>query len=104
MQNDPLKPGYNFDAHLVSGLTPIIEGDELDFVIDRPNGMKGFIINFTSKGKEPYLPEKMLSRSKQENYCFSRQRRLIIITVKRTAFHGFTAGSILDRVLSGMNG
>lgn len=49
--NDPLKPGYNFDAHLVAGLTPIIEGDELDFVIDRPNGMKGFIINITSQGE-----------------------------------------------------
>ncbi|TMX35768.1 arabinose operon transcriptional regulator AraC [Vibrio sp. Hep-1b-8] len=49
--NDPLKPGYNFDAHLVAGLTPIIEGDELDFVIDRPNGMKGFIINLTSQGE-----------------------------------------------------
>lgn len=48
---DPLKPGYNFDAHLVAGLTPIIEGDELDFVIDRPNGMKGYIINLTSKGE-----------------------------------------------------
>lgn len=51
MQNDPLKPGYNFDAHLVAGLTPIIEGDELDFVINRPGGMKGFIINITSKGE-----------------------------------------------------
>lgn len=48
---DPLKPGYNFDAHLVAGLTPIIQGDELDYVIDRPNGMKGYIINFTSKGE-----------------------------------------------------
>jgi len=51
MQTDPLKPGYNFDAHLVAGLTPIIEGDELDFVIDRSGGMKGYIINFTSKGE-----------------------------------------------------
>jgi AraC family transcriptional regulator of arabinose operon len=51
MQDDPLKPGYNFDAHLVAGLTPIIEGDELDFVIDRPHGMKGYIINITSQGQ-----------------------------------------------------
>ncbi|MGF1749156.1 MULTISPECIES: arabinose operon transcriptional regulator AraC [Vibrio] len=51
MQTDPLKPGFNFDAHLVAGLTPIIEGDELDFIIDRPDGMKGFIINITSKGE-----------------------------------------------------
>lgn len=51
MQNDPLKPGYNFNAHLVAGLTPVIEGDELDFTIDRPSGMKGYIINLTSKGE-----------------------------------------------------
>lgn len=51
MQDNPLKPGYNFDAHLVTGLTPILEGGELDFVVDRPNGMKGFIINITSKGE-----------------------------------------------------
>ncbi len=51
MQNDPLKPGYNFDAHLVAGMTPIIEGDELDFAIDRPLGMKGYIINLTCKGE-----------------------------------------------------
>lgn len=51
MQNDPLKPGYDFNAHLVAGLTPISKGNDLDFVIDRPNGMKGFIINLTVKGQ-----------------------------------------------------
>lgn len=51
MENNPLKPGYEFNAHLVAGLTPIIEDDELDFAIDRPNGMKGYILNFTSKGE-----------------------------------------------------
>ncbi len=51
MQNDPLKPGYDFNAHLVAGLTPIERDNDLDFVIDRPNGMKGFIINLTVKGE-----------------------------------------------------
>lgn len=51
MQNDPLKPGYNFDAHLVAGLTPIEKGGEFDFCIDRPQGMKGFIINYTCEGR-----------------------------------------------------
>lgn len=51
MQNDPLKPGYNFDAHLVAGLTPIIKGNAFDFVIDRPKGMKGYILNMTSEGQ-----------------------------------------------------
>ncbi|WP_231897547.1 arabinose operon transcriptional regulator AraC [Vibrio rumoiensis] len=51
MQTDPLKPGYDFNAHLVAGLTPIEKGGDLDFTIDRPNGMKGFIINLTVKGQ-----------------------------------------------------
>ncbi len=50
-QNDPLLPGYSFNAHLVAGLTPIEAGGTLDFFIDRPLGMKGFILNFTVKGE-----------------------------------------------------
>ncbi|OOF59083.1 DNA-binding transcriptional regulator AraC [Rodentibacter myodis] len=50
-QSNPLLPGYNFGAYLVAGCTPIEKGEELDFTINRPNGMKGYIINLTIKGK-----------------------------------------------------
>ncbi|MGQ0286700.1 arabinose operon transcriptional regulator AraC [Pasteurellaceae bacterium 22721_9_1] len=50
IQTNPLLPGYNFSAYLVAGCTYIEKGNELDFVIDRPNGMKGYIINLTTKG------------------------------------------------------
>lgn len=50
IQTDPLKPGYDFNAYLVAGLTPVIENGELDFTINRPNGMKGYILNITIKG------------------------------------------------------
>ncbi|MBN6065507.1 arabinose operon transcriptional regulator AraC [Aggregatibacter actinomycetemcomitans] len=50
-QPNPLLPGYNFGAYLVAGCTPIRKGEELDFAINRPNGMKGYIINLTIKGK-----------------------------------------------------
>ncbi|WP_407226655.1 hypothetical protein [Escherichia coli] len=30
-QNDPLLPGYSFNAHLVAGLTPIEANGYLDF-------------------------------------------------------------------------
>lgn len=50
-QSNPLLPGYDFGAYLVAGLTPIEQNQELDFVINRPNGMKGYIINLTVKGK-----------------------------------------------------
>ncbi len=32
-QNDPLLPGYSFNAHLVTGLTPIEADGYLDFFI-----------------------------------------------------------------------
>ncbi|MEX1056204.1 MAG: hypothetical protein WED11_00620, partial [Natronospirillum sp.] len=47
---DPLKPGYPFNAHLVAGITPIVKGGELDFWIDRPNGLRGYILNLTVSG------------------------------------------------------
>ncbi|WP_413738928.1 arabinose operon transcriptional regulator AraC [Sodalis sp. RH21] len=50
-QSNPLLPGYMFNAYLVAGLTPIIAGGPLDFFIDRPDGMKGYILNLTIKGQ-----------------------------------------------------
>lgn len=50
-QPNPLLPGYAFNAWLVAGLTPISAGGALDFCIDRPHGMKGYIINLTIKGR-----------------------------------------------------
>lgn len=49
-QPNPLLPGYNFGAYLVAGCTPIEKGGKFDFAINRPNGMKGYIINLTVKG------------------------------------------------------
>ncbi|AVR05958.1 arabinose operon transcriptional regulator AraC [Pluralibacter gergoviae] len=51
IQNDPLLPGYSFNAHLVAGLTPIEADGYLDFYIDRPLGMKGYILNLTVRGE-----------------------------------------------------
>ncbi|OZG70365.1 DNA-binding transcriptional regulator AraC [Hahella sp. CCB-MM4] len=53
---DPLKPGYPFNAHLVAGLTPIYKGGELDFWIDRPKGLKGYVINLTVSGSGLAFP------------------------------------------------
>jgi len=50
-QLNPLLPGYSFNMYLVAGITPITESGPLDFLIDRPDGMKGFIINMTIKGQ-----------------------------------------------------
>jgi AraC family transcriptional regulator of arabinose operon len=49
-QLNPLLPGYDFHLYLVAGLTPIEQGGPLDFYVDRPGGMRGFIINLTVAG------------------------------------------------------
>jgi AraC family transcriptional regulator of arabinose operon len=46
----PLFPGFRFDTRLVSGITPIERDGPLDTYIDRPKGMRGWIINLTVKG------------------------------------------------------
>ncbi|WP_068112960.1 arabinose operon transcriptional regulator AraC [Tropicimonas marinistellae] len=45
-----LFPGFNFDVRLVAGITPIERGGLLDFFIDRPEGLNGWIINLTVDG------------------------------------------------------
>lgn len=50
-QPNPLLPGYAFNLYLVAGLTPIVKGGPLDFFIDRPGGMKGWVINMTVRGR-----------------------------------------------------
>jgi AraC family transcriptional regulator of arabinose operon len=50
-QPNPLLPGYSFNAYLVAGMTPILANGPLDFSIDRPGGMKGYILNLTVKGQ-----------------------------------------------------
>jgi AraC family transcriptional regulator of arabinose operon len=47
----PLFPGFPFDVRLVAGITPIEKDGPLDFFIDRPNGMHGWIINLTVEGR-----------------------------------------------------
>ncbi|MCT6879026.1 MAG: arabinose operon transcriptional regulator AraC [Commensalibacter sp.] len=48
---DPLQPGYSFNANFVAGLTPIEKNGIYDFFVDRPEGMKGYIINLTHSGE-----------------------------------------------------
>ncbi len=46
----PLIKRFTFNAWLVSGYTPISRSGRLDYYINRPDGMKGYIINLTLRG------------------------------------------------------
>jgi AraC family transcriptional regulator of arabinose operon len=46
----PLIKSFTFNAYLVAGFTPISHGSKLDYYINRPSGMKGYIINLTLRG------------------------------------------------------
>jgi AraC family transcriptional regulator of arabinose operon len=50
-QLDPLLPGYSFNLHLVAGITAIVRDGPLDFFVDRPLGMQGYIVNLTVRGR-----------------------------------------------------
>ena len=47
----PLVKSFTFNTFMVSGFTPIIPGNKLDFIIHRPQGMKGYMLNLTLRGK-----------------------------------------------------
>ncbi|MBP2153995.1 arabinose operon transcriptional regulator AraC [Erwinia rhapontici] len=52
MVNDsPLMKSFTFSAWLVAGFTPISRGSKLDYYINRPEGMKGYILHLTLRGE-----------------------------------------------------
>ncbi len=103
-QNDPLLPGYSFNAHLVTGLTPIEADGYLDFFIDRPLGMKGYILNLTIRG------EGVINNHGEQFICrpgdmllFPPGEFTIMAAIPMPA-SGITSGSISGRAPTGMNG
>lgn len=103
-QNDPLLPGYSFNAHLVAGLTPIEANGYLDFFIDRPLGMKGYILNLTIRGQGVVKnqgrefvcrPGDILLFPPGEIHHYGRHSRLT---------NGITSGFTFVRAPTGMNG
>ncbi len=104
-QNDPLLPGYSFNAHLVAGLTPIEANGYLDFFIDRPLGMKGYILNLTIRGQG------VVKNQGREFVCrpgdillVSAGERFITTVVIRRLANGITSGFTFVRAPTGMNG
>lgn len=102
-QNDPLLPGYSFNAHLVAGLTPIEANGYLDFFIDRPLGMKGYILNLTIRGKGVVkIMGKNLSADRA-TFCSFHQARSTTMGGTRMPVSGITSGSIFaPRLLAGV--
>ncbi|MDR3434819.1 MAG: arabinose operon transcriptional regulator AraC [Rouxiella aceris] len=47
----PLMKSFTFNAYLVAGYTPISRASPLDFYINRPGGMKGYILHMTLRGE-----------------------------------------------------
>lgn len=103
-QPNPLLPGYTFNAYLVAGLTPILADGPLDFFIDRPGGMKGYILNLTIKGRGRFSMVKIPSTVILVIYCCSHLSRLTIMAVHRIVIAGITAGSISGHGLIGPTG
>ena len=87
-QPNPLLPGYSFNAYLVAGLTPIIAGGPLDFFIDRPEGMKGYILNLTIKGQG-----RIFSGKDGEETLDSKPGELLLFPPKASHYYGRSSES-----------
>lgn len=103
-QPNPLLPGYTFNAYLVAGLTPIMADGPLDFFIDRPGGMKGYILNLTIKGQGKVFDGEDTLYCNPGDLLLFPPRRRITMGVRRTATAGITAGCISDREPTGPTG
>ncbi|HDL7057925.1 TPA: arabinose operon transcriptional regulator AraC [Yersinia enterocolitica] len=84
-QSNPLLPGYTFNAYLVAGLTPILADGPLDFFIDRPGGMKGYILNLTIKGQGKIFDG--------ENTFYSNPGDLLLFPPKAAHYYGRSPNS-----------
>ncbi len=93
-QPNPLLPGYTFNAYLVAGLTPILADGPLDFFIDRPGGMKGYILNLTLRVRARFLMVKTPFTVTLVICCSFRLKRHIIMVAHLTVIVGIIAGSI----------
>lgn len=89
----PLMKTFTFNAWVVAGFTPITRGSKLDYYINRPQGMKGYIINLTLRGQ---------ARAKapccfvQTICCSSRPEFPTITDGMNTASTGIIYGSTLS--------
>ena len=101
----PCCPGYSFNAHLVAGLTPIEANGYLDFFIDRPLGMKGYILNLTIRGQG------VVKNQGREFVC--RPGDILLFPARRDSSlrsssggfaNGITSGFTFVRAPTGMNG
>lgn len=102
-QNDPLLPGYSFNAHLVAGLTPIEANGYLDFFIDRPLGMKGYILNLTIRGRGGENQGREFVCRPGDILLFPPERFITTVVIRRLA-NGITSGFTFVRAPTGMNG
>ena len=50
LSGDPVTR-YAFNSHLIADLTPIEIGGERDYLVDRPAGMKGYVLHLTLRGE-----------------------------------------------------
>lgn len=73
-EQTPLLSDYPFDMDLVAGRTLIEKDNYLDYIINRPQGMKGYIISLTTRGRAAVFDgEKTFLADKGDLLLFSPQ-------------------------------
>lgn len=102
-QNDPLLPGYSFNAHLVAGLTPIEANGYLDFYRPTAGNERLYSQSHHSRSGVVKNQDENLSADRVI-FCCSRLERFITTVVIRRLTNGITSGFTFVRAPTGMNG
>ncbi|HDR1904864.1 hypothetical protein ACMXZF_09355 [Pasteurella multocida] len=101
---NPLLPNYPFNLELVAGITQIEEGNYLDFTINRPHGMNGYILHLTTLGKGTIFDGQDFFMQLKGNSYFSPLKPFITTTEVKKVNFGLTSGFIFILTLDGGNG
>lgn len=103
-QNDPLLPGYSFNAHLVAGLTPIEANGYLDFFIDRPLGMKVISSISPSVAKGLSIIRASSLSAGLAIFCCFHLEKFTTTDATLTPASGITSGFTFARAPTGRSG
>lgn len=91
----PLMKTFTFNAWVVAGFTPITRGSKLDYYINRPQGMKGYIINLTLRGQARAKAGDGFLLCRENDLLLFPPACLIITAETNTASIGTISGSTL---------
>lgn len=100
-----LSPTYPFDLEFIAGLTQCEKGNYLDSIVDRQQGMQGYMLQLTTfLGMALFLMVNTSFQPIEVNYSYLHPMQFSTTIVTQKANIGTINGSIFCLIQSGING